>query len=180
MDSRRRLLEFLREISFTRGRVRLSSGKMSDYYLDVRKTSLDPEGINLIGEVLWEELSPLPIDAVGGPESGAIPLVTIVAALSQGRGKPLRAFFVRKEAKSHGMMRRIEGRLNPGDKVAIIEDVVTTGATTLSAIKAVEEEGCQVVKIITLVDRREGGGEFLKEHGYHLDHIFSRDDFLRE
>jgi orotate phosphoribosyltransferase len=157
--------------------VVLSSGKKSDFYVDARRTSLHPEGINLIAEVLWEELSDLNLDAVGGPESGAIPLVTGLIALSYRKGRPLRGFFVRKETKAHGMMRRIEGCLKPGDQVALIEDVVTTGATTLSSVKALEAENCKIVRIIVLVDREEGAREYLQENGYQLSHIFTRSDF---
>ena len=175
---RDRLLSLLTELSFSKAPVKLSSGKVSDFYIDARRTSLHPEGISLIAEVLWDELSKVDIDAVGGPESGAIPLAAAVAALSFRKGKPIRAFFVRKEVKEHGMRRRVEGCLKPGDRVALIEDVATTGATALSAIKALEEERCTIAKVIALVDRQEGAAELLKEHGYKLEHIFNRSHFL--
>lgn len=178
MTKRDRLLSLLTELSFSKAPVKLSSGKMSDFYIDARRTSLHPEGIVLISEVLWEELSKLSLDAVGGPESGAIPLAAGLAALSFQKGRPLRAFFVRKEVKEHGKMRRVEGCLRSGDRVALIEDVATTGATALSAIKALEEENCTIVKVIALVDRQEGAAELLNQHGYKLDYIFNRSHFL--
>lgn len=177
-SKRERLLCLLKELSFSKEPVKLSSGKISDFYIDARRTSLHPEGLTLIAEVLWDELAGLTIDAVGGPESSAIPMVAALTALSAQKGKPLPGFFVRKEVRDHGKMRRIEGCLKPGDKVAIIEDVATTGATTLSAIKALEAEGCAIVKAIALVDRQEGAAELLKEHGYKLDYIFTRSHFL--
>ena len=176
-EAKAKLLVLLKELSVFRQPVVLSSGKKSDFYVDARRTSLHPEGINLIAEVLWEELSDLDLDAVGGPESGAIPLVAELTALSFRKGKPVRGFFVRKQTKAHGMMRRIEGCLKPGDRVALIEDVVTTGATTLSSLEALEAEDCEIVKIIVLVNREEGAREYLQENGYQLSHIFTRSDF---
>jgi len=161
-----RLKRRLRELSLVRGEVTLSSGKKSDYYLDCRLTTLDPEGSVLVAHSILELLSANSIhaEAIGGMSIGADPVVSSVVALSHLQGRPLRGFLVRKERKEHGMQRRIEGigRV-PVRNVVIVDDVCTTGKSTFEAIEAAESEGMNVVAVISVVDREEGGSAELRE-----------------
>jgi len=161
-----RLRRRLREKSLVRGEVTLSSGKKSDYYLDCRLTTLDPEGSVLVAHSILELLAAQSIraEAIGGMSIGADPVVSSVVALSQLEGRPLRGFLVRKERKEHGMQRRIEGigRV-PVRNVVIVDDVCTTGKSTFEAIEAAESEGMKVVAVISVVDREEGGSADLRK-----------------
>ncbi|MBI2831367.1 MAG: orotate phosphoribosyltransferase [Chloroflexi bacterium] len=151
------------------GDFTLTSGRKSTYYFDAKKLTLWPEGAYLIGKVLFEELNGLGVDAVGGVATGAYPIASAVAVVSFSEGKPIPTFIVREVAKEHGTKRQIEGHLKAGWRVAMLEDVVTTGGSVLRAIKTVEEAGAKVVKVIGLVDRHEGGGDALREQGYDLN-----------
>jgi len=161
-----RLRRRLREKSLVRGEVTLSSGKKSDYYLDCRLTTLDPEGSVLVAHSILELLAAQSIraEAIGGMSIGADPVVSSVVALSHLEGRPLRGFLVRKERKEHGMQRRIEGigRV-PVRNVVIVDDVCTTGKSTFEAIEAAESEGMKVVAVISVVDREEGGSADLRK-----------------
>jgi len=163
-----RLKQRIREKSIFRGQVTLSSGKTSDYYLDCRLTTLDPEGSVLVAHAILELLAAKSIraDAIGGMSIGADPIVAAVAALSFLQGRPLRGFLVRKERKEHGRQKRIEGlgagAVHPPRRVVIVDDVCTTGKSTFDAIAAVEDEGMKVTAVISLVDREEGGSEELR------------------
>lgn len=177
--SRRELLELILRVSFRRGRVQLSSGQQSDFYLDLRQTLMRPRGIALAGELVYERLqSGPPVDAVGGMAVGAVPLVAAVLAAAARRdpASPLLGFFVRKEAKTHGLGRRIEGGFAAGQRVALLEDTVTTGGSTLEALAAVEAEGAVVARVLCLVDRGEGGAARFAERGIALEAIFTRAD----
>jgi orotate phosphoribosyltransferase len=184
MDLRGRLLELLKEKSYKKGKVILASGKESDFYIDCRPVTLHPEGAYLVGKLLYERLqeSPQIIGGVGGPTMGADPIATAVSLVSYLEGKPIPAFIVRKEPKKHGRGLWIEGihNLPEGTAVAVVEDVVTTGGSTLKAIERVKEEGLKVVKILAIVDRDEGGKENLQKQGWKLESLFSRHDFLIE
>lgn len=181
---RTRLQELILKLSFERREVTLSSGRKSGYYVDGKQTTLNPEGILLTGRLLYRRLRSLPIkvDAVGGLTLGGDPLVSAVALVSQLEGDPILAYIVRKEAKGHGTGAWIEGIKNipPGARVAILEDVVTSGDSSLRAIARSEEAGFAVVRVVALVDRQEGGKKRLKEKGYDLDAIFTRDELLRD
>lgn len=181
MTWKEELFKLLKEKSFYHDKVTLSSGKESSYYWDCKKTSLDPYGAYLIASVLWERIQTLirrglTVDAVGGPTIGADPIVGALIIYSYINGIPLSGFMVRKEPKKHGKMGLIEGDLAGGSKVIIIEDVTTTGASTIRAIKAVEDLGCQVIKVFSLVDRDEGSRETLKDYDY--EPIFIARQFL--
>jgi len=176
--ARRRLLELLREHSLALGEFRLASGKTSPYYLDTKKTTLLPEGAYLSARLLLDFLRDegIEVDAIGGPTIGADPIVCAACALSQIEGRPLRAFLVRKEPKPHGTGRRLEGNLLPRSRVVVVEDVVTTGGSTLEAVRAVEEEGHRVVAIVCLVDREEGAAARLS--GYRLHALYRSAEIL--
>lgn len=134
----------------------LSSGKTSPFYFDCRRTTMLPQAMPIIGRLVYERVSGL-AEAVGGLTMGADPIACAVAYYSQKRGSPIVAFSVRKEAKSHGMQRWVEGAVLPKARVAIVEDVVTTGDSTLRAIARCREEGYRVERVVALVDREEGG-----------------------
>lgn len=157
----------------------LTSGRTSTYYIDAKMTTLDPKGANLVARLILDVLKPFDIDAVGGFTLGADPIVSAVAALSAETERPLPAFIVRKEPKKHGERKMIEGPFQPGWRVVVIDDVVTTGGSTLKACQAVEEEGGKVVLTLAIVDRLEGGRENLEAKGYKFISLLTRDDLLQ-
>ena len=167
-SDRNRLKALLKEHSLMFGDFTLVSGKKSKYYFDSKKTTLLPEGAYLTAAEILKVLKDnnIQADAIGGMTLGADPIVCPVAALSQLEGPPLRAFIVRKESKDHGTGRRIEGNLEPGSRVVVVDDVVTTAGSTLRAIDAVEQEGHKIVAVLCLVDREEGGTEKLERWPY--------------
>jgi orotate phosphoribosyltransferase len=176
---RERFLAILKEKSYEKKRVILSSGRESDFYIDCKQATLDAEGAILTGRLLCKMLEEDGMaEAVGGITLGADPIVTAVSLTSALRGNPIPAFIIRKEPKKHGTSQWIEGikNLRKGMKVAIVEDVVTTGASTLRAIERAEEAGLVVSRVLCLVDRNEGGAEFLAERGYRLEPMFRKED----
>ena len=178
MNEQERLKELLLTKSYREGTFTLTSGKTSDFYIDGKQTTLDAEGAYLCGRLLHGLLCEQddPIEAVGGMTLGADPLVTAVSLISYLEKKPIPAFIVRKEAKGHGTGNFLEGKANlrPGCRVALLEDVVTTGGTLLKVIERVENEGFTVGLVATVVDRQEGGGETLARAGYPLKSLFTR------
>ena len=148
------------------GQFTLTSGRTSGYYFDGRLLSLDPEGAELIASALLPALREARVEAVGGPTLGADPIVAALAITSRRAGKGIPGFIVRKEAKAHGTAQGIEGPLRPGSRVAIIDDVCTTGGSLFHAIDAAEAIGCTVVKVVAVLDRNEGGSEELRGRGY--------------
>jgi orotate phosphoribosyltransferase len=177
-DMRRELLEIIVGVSFRRERVTLSSGRESDFYLDLRQTLMRPRGVALAGALLLERLREgPPVDSVGGMAVGAVPVVSAVLLAAAGDAEtPLVGFFVRKEAKGHGLKRRVEGAFEPGHTVALVEDTTTTGGSTLEALDAVIAEGGKVARVLCLVDRGEGAREAFAERGLALEPLFTRAD----
>ncbi len=166
-EGTRRIREIAGEVgAFLTGEFILTSGRKSNYYIDGKKITLSPEGAYLVGKAIFDELIKTRVDAIGGVATGAYPMVTAVTLVSHLEGKPIPAFIVREVTKEHGTMRQIEGHLKPGSRVAIVDDVLTTGGSVLKAIEAVAAAKCQVVKVIVLVDRGEGGSDRLKAEGY--------------
>ena len=166
-------------ISFAK--VRLSSGKETDFYFDGRQVSLDPEGSALIGELMMDEIERRGgVDAVGGLTSGADPITSAIGVLAYQRGVPLKLFYVRKEPKSHGLGKQIEGPPLPaGATVVIVDDVITTGKSILESRRVVENEtGARVLAALVVVDREEGGRETLEREGLEVVALFRRSDFL--
>jgi len=181
VSARARLLALLTERSFERKRVVLASGKESDFFIDCKQTVLTAEGHALVGELMFDALKQLPAHvAVAGVELGGCPLASAVAVVSFQRGAPLDAVYVRKEAKDHGSKRLLEGntRLAPGAAIAILEDVVTTGGSTLKAASKLQDAGYVVAGVVALVDRLEGGREAIEAAGLKLVALFSRADFM--
>jgi orotate phosphoribosyltransferase len=177
---RARLLALLARLSYERREVILSSGQKSDFYIDCKQTVLTAEGHFLVGSLMLGLLrSRAPdVDAVGGLTMGADPLASAVSTLSYVAGKPLTAFYVRKEAKGHGTGQWLEGArsLRPGMRVAILEDVVTTGGSAMKAIGRAREFGLEIAVILGLVDREEGGREALEREA-PLVTLFRKRDF---
>ena len=173
------LRQLLLEKSYEKKQVTLASGRVSDFYVDCRQVTLHGEGARLVGRVIFERIRE-GVDAVGGPTLGADPMVTAVSMTAALEGLDIPAFIIRKGEKGHGMQNRIEGagNLRPGMKAAIIEDVVTTAASTFTAIDAALAFGLEVVHVICLVDREEGGRENLAERGYKLDAVFTKTSLL--
>ena len=182
--ARDRLLELLRSLSFARRRVVLASGKESDFFIDCKQTVLTAEGHALVGEIVLDALDALPMRpvAVAGVELGGCPLASAVALTSFQDGHPLDAIYVRKDAKDHGSKRTLEGgtRLPAGAAVALLEDVVTTGGSTLVAEAKLRAAGYTMSGVIALVDRQEGGREAIEARGLFLHAIFRRADFMNE
>lgn len=181
-EKRQRLKDLLLQKSYREGKVKLSSGLESDFYIDGKQTTLDAEGAYLCGKLLYEMIRTegKAIGGVGGMTLGADPLVTAVSLVSYLENAPIPAFIVRKEAKGHGTGNYIEGKSNlpDGARVALLEDVVTTGGTLLQVIDRVEAQGFEVGLVATVVDRQEGGEEALAEKGYKLLSVFTREELL--
>jgi len=179
MDARGELRQILKSTSLFRGSFVLASGKTSEYYFDCKLTTLsEPRGLKLAAQLLYDRIEScgLPVHAVGGLVMGSAPLVIAVSLEALARGKTLPGFMVRKEPKPHGRQRLIEGVVKRGTNVVILEDVVTSGASVLKAIRAAEDEGATVVKVLMLVDRDEGAAETLRDYDHEA--IFSFKDFL--
>ena len=167
-----RLLSILAKQSYIEGKIILASGKESNYYVDCKQTTLHHEGNTLISYLFFKMLES-GIDAVGGLTMGADPLASGVSQMAYLlEGKQIDAFYVRKEPKKHGRSLWIEGPLKKGSSVAILEDVVTTGGSSLKAIERVKEFGCNVKQVLAIVDRNEGGRETFQQAGIKYDYLF--------
>jgi orotate phosphoribosyltransferase len=178
---RERLVELLRERSFERKRVTLASGRESDFFIDCKQTALTAEGHALVGELMFGALDAFPsCEAVAGVELGGCPLASAVSLVSFQHGRPLPALYVRKDVKDHGSKRLVEGdrAIVPGMAVVILEDVITTGGSTLKAADKLKSLGIRVVGVIALVDRLEGGEEAIRAKGIPVVAISNRKDFL--
>jgi orotate phosphoribosyltransferase len=167
MPDHDRLLTLLAERSARRGHFTLASGRQSTLYIDARLTTMSPDGLALIGPLGLQALHAAgwPVDAIGGLTLGADPVTYAISYASAVAGAPIRAFTVRKEAKTHGTGRLIEGPFRSGDRVAVIEDVITTGGSALRAAEAIRAGGGVVMGVLALVDREEGGREALEAAG---------------
>ncbi|WP_022663433.1 orotate phosphoribosyltransferase [Paucidesulfovibrio longus] len=179
-DLKRRLARLLLNLSYVEGEVTLTSGRKSDYYFDCKQTALHPEGGWLIGSLFLEMLQGKGVAGVGGMTLGADPLVSAVSVLSYEKNCPLPAFIIRKQSKGHGTNQFLEGMKNfaPGSRVALLEDVVTTGGTLLTSVERVREAGYEVDSVLCVLDREEGGRERLADAGLSLDAIFTRAELL--
>jgi orotate phosphoribosyltransferase len=165
---RQRLVELLAVRSTRRGEFRLASGRMSSLYIDARMTTMSPEGLALIGPLVLHTLREAKhaVDSVGGLTLGADPIAYATSVASMTFPPVVRAFTVRKEAKEHGAGKQIEGPFQPGDMVAVVEDVITTGASALRAAAALRDGGAGIACVVGLVDREEGGREAIEAAGY--------------
>ncbi|NPB09020.1 MAG: orotate phosphoribosyltransferase [Thermodesulfobacteria bacterium] len=179
-EERKALFELLFERAFLYSEegFRLASGKISPYYLDCKKVTLSARAFPLIGRLLWERAQKFSPQAVGGLTLGADPLVSAVCFQAGLEGHPLEGFIVRKEAKGHGTGNFLEGFVQPGWRSVILEDVVTTGGSSLKAVKRAQDAGLDVVAVIALVDRKEGGKEAIERAGLDFEAIFDIEEFL--
>lgn len=175
-EYRDRLKALILEEGVRHGDVQLSKGGTSTYYIDCRMVTTHSEGAFLIAEIILDMIARDEVAAIGGPTLGADPIVGAVCYASFCRSRPLPGFIVRKSVKEHGMQKRIEGHVAAGDRVVVVEDVLTTGGSVLEAVAAIEEAGGQVVRIIGLVDRLQGARERFEAAGYPFTPIFTRDD----
>ena len=177
MQQRTRLIELFRQRALKFGEFTLSSGKKASHYLDGKQITLHSEGLKLVSDGLLELLEEVPFQAIGGMSIGADPIIGGVLAAAGARGRELLGFLVRKEPKGHGTQRYVEGPVQPGMKVVIVDDVVTTGGSSLAAIDRIQEFGCEVVQVVAIVDRREGGAANFAARGLTLKSLLTIADF---
>jgi orotate phosphoribosyltransferase len=181
MNERERLKKIIIDLSYEKRKVTLASGRESDFYFDGKQTTLHPEGGYLTGKLFFEAIKDvMGIEGVGGLTLGADPIATATSVVSFLEDQPIPAFIIRKEPKGHGTGAWLEGRKNlrQGAKVVIVEDVVTTGGSSLKAVRRAEEEGLEVLGVVTLVDREEGGREQIEKEGFWLKSIFTKSEIL--
>jgi len=180
--ARSRLIEIVKVRSFSTGsETKLVSGRSTNFYFNMKPSMLHPEGAHLMATLILDALQGARVDFVGGLEMGAVPLATAVSVTSYARGQPLPAFFVRKQAKEHGARKLVEG-LAPGEtlrdkRVVILEDVTTTGGSSMKAIEAVKAEGAVIERVISVVDRLEGAAETFKAAGIPFQALLTAADF---
>ncbi len=177
------LLDILCEKSFKYSEepvFKLVSGRMSSFYVNCKPAILSPRGMFLVGHLVLEALKDVEITGVGGLTFGADPIAVATAFASEIKGRPVKAFSIRKTQKDHGIIKWIEGDMAPGEPVAIIDDVATTGGSTIKAIERAQSEGLKVVKAVVLVDRQEGGLENIRQHVADVSAIITRDELIRK
>lgn len=184
MSAKDDLKTMLLEKSVRTGDFTLASGKKSDLYVDCRVTALDNKGAHWIGQAGWDlvlgkiEAGGLEVDAIGGMTMGADPISLVVGMASSEHEKALQVFTVRKEPKGHGRGKQIEGNFKEGDRVVVVDDVITTGGSTLKAIEAIRAAGGEVVFCLVLVDREEGGRPAIEADGVSVVSIFTRSELI--
>lgn len=175
-ELREQLLNLIKEMALEIGPVVLSSGRTSDYYVDLRRMVLTPRGAYLTAKLLIDRVRP-EVSAIGGMTLGADPIISSMIVVGHLEGRDLFGLIVRKEPKKHGKSRFIEGPvLEAGAKVAVVDDVVTTGNSLLRSIERIEEAGYRPVQALAVLDRMEGGKKALKDAGFDLESLFTRDD----
>ena len=176
-NKRQRLLAIIKAASLLQGReFRLTSGGSSNFFIDLKKTMLDPEGASLLADLLFDKIKAEDVDCVGGMETGAIPIVAAVCMRSWPE-KPIKGFFIRKEAKGHGTDQRVDGVLDRGSRVILFEDVTTTGSSVMRAVDQARQFQCTILKVIAVVDRLEGAEENFRQAGITFEALFTRRDF---
>ena len=158
---------------------KLVSGRMSQFYVNCKPVTLCARGIFIVGQLMFEAVKDEDVTAVGGLTFGADPIAVAVAFASEQKQKPINAFSIRKTRKDHGIVRWIEGDIQPGERVAIIDDVATTGGSTVKAIERVRSEGLDVTKAVVLVDRQEGGLDNIRQHVPNVSSIVTRDELIK-
>ena len=178
MYDKQALIALFRKKALKFGNFTLASGKKATYYLDGKQVTLDPHGAQQLGEGILDLLEPdhMPA-AIGGMSIGADPITAAVVTMSAVRGTPVNGFMVRRESKGHGTRQYIEGPVQPGDEVVIVEDVVTTGGSSLEAIQRAEQFGLKVTRVIAIVDRMEGGAQAFAQAGYAFLSLLTIQDF---
>jgi orotate phosphoribosyltransferase len=177
-QERAELMQIIRELSYEEREVTLASGRKSNFYFDGKQTCLHARGGLLVGKAFWAEVKhfPGPIHGVGGLTLGADPIATATSIAAALEGQGVHAFIIRKEPKGHGTGQWLEGRKNlpSGSRVVIVEDVTTTGGSSMKAVERARQEGLEVAGIVTLVDREEGARENIEGEGLLLRSVFTR------
>ena len=176
MYDRQQLIQLIRQQALQFGQFTLASGKQASYYLDCRKVTLDAQGAKLVGAGMLDLLASDMPDLVGGMAIGADPITAAILALAGTRDIPLRGIIVRKESKTHGTGKFVEGPFQEGERLVIVEDVVTTGGSSLLAIERCEAVGLKVQRVLAIIDRLEGGREAFAERGYELTTLLTIKD----
>ncbi len=180
-DDKQRLKQLIFERAFKYSKepvFKLVSGKMSNYYFNCKAVTLQPEGMHLIGNLIFEMVKDAGIKAIGGLTLGADPVAYAVSYTSFLKNNPIETFVVRKSAKAHGTMQWVEGNVQKGDRVAVVDDVITTGKSTIEAITKAKEAGLEIVKVICLIDRQEGGKENIEATGYKVEAVILKDEVM--
>ncbi len=176
LDRAARILERAHDLGALRyGEFILASGQKSTYYFDGRLLSMDPEGADLISAAFLDEIAAADAEAAGGPTMAAVPIVGSLVLRSHAENRPLAGFFVRPEAKDHGATKQVEGPVRPGMRVAVFDDTVSTGGSLLTAIDAIQELGCEVVLVLTVLDRRQGGSDEVRRRGLEFVALLEAD-----
>lgn len=180
---KQKLIDLIRKLSYEKRNVKLASGRESNFYIDMKHTLLHPIGASLVGSLVFEKIKALRkqgqnIVGVGGLTMGADPISTAASVVSSGDPEPLFAFYIRKEPKGHGTQEWVEGmkNFNHGDKVVIVEDVVTTGGSTLKSVERARLAGLDIVGVITVVDREEGGAENILKEKIFFESLVKRSE----
>lgn len=177
------LIRILCEKSFKYSRepsFKLVSGRMSHFYVNCKPTTMSSRGMFLVGHLVFDAIKDLKADGIGGLTFGADPVAVATAFVSELKANPMNAFSIRKTQKDHGIVKWIEGDMNPGQRVVIIDDVVTTGGSTITAVERARSEGLEVIKAVILVDRQEGGLENIREQVTDVTAIITRDDLMAQ
>jgi orotate phosphoribosyltransferase len=176
-EKRKRLRAIIGQQSLLQNRdFVLTSGRSSNFFFDMKRTMLDPEGASLLADLLFDAIKDENVEYIGGLETGAIPIVAALCARSWPE-KPIKGFFIRKEVKGHGTDRRIDGLIEPGSKVILFEDVTTTGGSAMQAVDQARAIGCAIVKVVSVVDRLEGAEENFRAAGIRFHSLFTWRDF---
>lgn len=176
---RKQLLLLLKREAFLKKRVKLASGKFSNFYIDVRKVSLSPQGVYLISHLVFRLIKDDKIDAIGGPTLGADPIVSGVCFLAYKNKKKLKGFLIRKSPKKHGRQKLIEGQLpSSKERVVIVDDVATSGSSLIKSIEILRKNRIEVARAVVVVDRQEGASQNLAKLGVPLVCLFTKRDFL--
>jgi len=178
--ARARLFDIVKTKSFVRGHVVLASGKESDHYFDMKPSMFDPEGADLLAGLIFAHIADTDADIVGGLEMGAVPLITPISIASRRAGRPLPGFFVRKTVKDHGTRKLVEGLADvAGKRVAIVEDVTTTGGSAMKAVEALKAAGASIALVISILDREEGAAKLYADAGIPFQSLFKASEFLK-
>lgn len=170
------LKEIVRHDAVKFGKFTLSSGKESDLYVDLRKVTLNPVGASIIGSLISDIIKNRKVDAVGGMSVGADPIAVATSLAAYQEGREIMAFLVRKAQKTHGTGNVIEGPIKPGQRALVVEDVITTGASTIAAIERIKEAGLEIELVVAIFDRCEGGREAIEALGYEVRSLLTRHD----
>lgn len=181
--ARARLKDIIAKRSFGRGEITLASGRKSDFYFNLKPTMLDAEGAALLAQLTLDALDAEELDYIGGLEMGAVPIAAAAAAVSALTSSPVHAFFVRKQPKEHGAKLLIEGLMKEeslaGKRIAVIEDVTTTGGSAMKAVEVAKDAGAEIALVFTIVDRQEGAAETFAQAGLKFAALFTAEEFLR-